>query len=250
MVLITYEDVLKTYKSREAGIKALAKYFSWFPIKRNKILAGIVADLIGDGHAQKPPMWRMDYTSSSIKELNRFSNTIYSQFGIKGKIRPCNTNKFGKTYNLGLNSKQLGRALSLCGVPQGAKVMKKFSVPSWILEDKELFGSFVKRLFDCEGNVDVSSKAIELRMSKEISIINSGIIFFEEIREKLKGYYDIDTNNIFLGGKNIRKDKKITQEVRLKIKRKDSVKKYFELIGFDTEEKQKKLEKIILTWIR
>ena len=51
------------------------------------ILAGIVADIMGDGHLQGPPKWRMDYTSKDITELERFNNEIKGLFGYSGKIR-------------------------------------------------------------------------------------------------------------------------------------------------------------------
>ena len=74
--LLYVNDVLGTYKSKPHGIKALSKYKNWFPIKASPALAGICADLMGDGHLQGPPKWRIDYTSKSIQELNRFENEI------------------------------------------------------------------------------------------------------------------------------------------------------------------------------
>lgn len=94
MKKINFNKVLETYKSKEAGIKALSKYKHWVPINLSPRLAGIIADLIGDGHLQHPPMWRMDYTSS-VEELERLNTEIKELFGISFKIRPCTTNKYG-----------------------------------------------------------------------------------------------------------------------------------------------------------
>jgi len=88
----------------------------------------------------------MDYTSKSKKELRRFSNQIYLLFKIKSKIRPNNGNKFGETFNLGINNKLLGRILNQLGVPYGAKVLKEFLIPEWILEDKEYFRNLREEL--------------------------------------------------------------------------------------------------------
>ena len=53
---INIKDVLKTYKLKGVGIKNLAKYKHWFPIKPCPRVAGIVADLMADGHLQKGRM--------------------------------------------------------------------------------------------------------------------------------------------------------------------------------------------------
>ena len=136
-IIVTYEDVISTYKIRKNGEKALSAYMHWFPIKSSIKLAGIIADLMGDGHLQDHPHWRLDYTSNSMEELERFNQEVYSLFGVQGKIRDCTTNQYG-TMNLGINPKQLGRVLKLAGVPTGAKVLQEFSIPKWILGDLEL----------------------------------------------------------------------------------------------------------------
>lgn len=116
-------------------------------------MAGVVADLMGDGHLQGAPIWRVDFTSKSIKELKRFEKTINLLFNKKGVIRSCNSNKYGKTYNIGINCSPVSRILLLCGVPQGQKVLTNFIVPKWILSDKECFKKFCQRLFTCEGSI-------------------------------------------------------------------------------------------------
>jgi hypothetical protein len=176
-ILLTKNDVLNTYRSREHGEKALSKYTNWFPLIASSELAGIVADLMGDGHLQGKEKYRMDFTSNSITELERFNNMIYKLFKVKGKIRACTTNKYG-TMNLGVNNKPLGRTLKLIGVPAGNKVLSCFQIPNWILKNKLFFSYFINRLICCEGNVDLFSKCIELRMHKSLDKIDDGIEFF------------------------------------------------------------------------
>ncbi|MBU1198207.1 MAG: hypothetical protein KKF46_07430 [Nanoarchaeota archaeon] len=244
IILATKENVLSTYKSRLHGLKALSKYDGWFPIRASPRLAGIVADLMGDGHLQGEPKSRLDYSSNSVEELERFNSEIFCLFGLKGKIRKCTTNKYG-TMNLGVNNKPLGRILRLIGVPTGAKVLTKFGVPYWILIDKKLFSRFINRLFSCEATVDVKNKFIEIKMYKEISLISNMISFFQEIEKFLFIYFNIKSTKPFLDNSlNIRKDGKITRPVRLKIKRKEALVNYQKHIGFDDLQKQVKLEKI------
>jgi hypothetical protein len=244
-IILNFEDVLNTYKSSPHGLIALSKYKFWFPIIKSTVLAGIVADLIGDGHLQDYPKLRLDYTSKSKKELKRFNNEVYQLFKLNGKIRECKTNKYG-TYNLGVNNKPLARSLILLGVPSGAKVFSNFNIPRWIIEDKQLFARFINRLFSCEGCVDVPSKCIELKMYKSVSLIKGGIDFFNEIKIHLEKYFQIKSTNPFLTGKNnIRKDGRETKGIRIKIKNKESLINFHKFIGFDDNKKQKKLEKII-----
>jgi len=244
MKYITFEDVLNTYKTREAGIKALSKYHHWFPLLLSPQIAGIVADLMGDGHLQYPK-WRMDYTSASIEELERFNREIQKLFGVSSHIRQVTQNKFGKTYLLGLNCNQLGRVMFCCGVPRGAKVLTSFDFPQWISEDKECFRRFIQRLFDCEGTLDVNSPGIELRMWKENDVLENGLIFFETMKSSLHRHFDIICNNIFVTDSNLRKDGKVTRCLRLKIRRMEEFVKFYREIGFETKAKQDKLLQLI-----
>lgn len=247
MKLISYQDTLKTYKSRIHGIRALSKYKDWFPLKSSPELSAIAADLMGDGHLQDEPKLRLDYTSKSIEELNRFNQEIFKLFGLKGKIRDCKTNTYG-TKNLGINNKPLVRVLKLAGVPAGNKVLQDFAIPSWILNDKNNFSRFINRLFSCEGCVDISSKCIEIKMSKSLNLIEEGINFFKEIKFYLEKYFEIRTTNPFLEGReNLRKDGIRTKGIRLKIKNKESIRNFRKYIQFDNKEKADKLNSIVRT---
>lgn len=243
--LLNFEDVLNTYKSKEHGKRALSKYIHWFPLKASVRLAGIVADLIGDGHLQDYPKYRLDYTSNSNKELNRFNKEIFYLFGIKGKIRDCKTNKYN-TKNLGINNKPLARVLKLIGVPTGAKVLSKFSIPKWILNDKTLFLRFINRLFSCEGSIDLQNKYIELKMHKSVTLIEDGINFFKDIKKYLDKYFGIKTTKPFLEGRtNTRKDSIKTKGIRIKIKNRESLVRFKKFVGLDDKEKKIRLNKIL-----
>ena len=243
-ILLNFNDLIKTYKSEEHGLKALSKYSFWFPIRASVPLAGIVGDLIGDGHLQDLPKGRLDYSSKSVTELERFNEEVFYLFRIKGKIRDCTTNIYG-TKNLGINNRPLVRVLKLLGVPTGPKVFTTFLIPKWILNDGKLFSRFINRLFSCEGCVDLKSKYIEINMSKSLNLIENGIDFFRHIKNYLGIYFGIKTTNPFLGWTNIRKDGKKTRAVRLKIKNRDSLVRFRKFIGFDDINKKKRLDTIL-----
>lgn len=246
-ILISKNDVLNLFKSEFHGRKSIDQHKEWFPIHSSPSLAGIVGDLMSDGHLQGHPRWRFDFTSGNINELKRFDNEIFKQFNLKGKIRSCTGNKWGNSFNIGFNCKLLGRILNLTGVPTGCKVKKEFFVPEWILNDKKCFRVFIGRVFDCEGSVSTERNPfINLEMWKSEKILKSGIKFFKQIRDRLKIYFEIETNNIYLVSRsNIRKDGIKTHGIRLRIKRLDSLIKFQENIGFQNIGKQNKLKQII-----
>lgn len=244
-ILLTFNDVLNSYTSKTHGINVLKKYNQWFPVKASSKLAGIIADLMGDGHLQGNPKWRIDYTSKRSTELKRFNNEIKSLFGVKGKIRECTTNAY-KTKNLGINNSQLTRTLYLLGAPVGNKVTQKFSIPVWIKNNKTYFSRFINRLFSCEACVDSKYKGIEIQMYKSVDLIVDGIYFFEEIKYYLNKYYNIRTTNPFLEKRsNIRKDGIITKAIRLKIRNRQSFINFHKFIGLDDKRKMKKLDLLL-----
>ncbi len=247
MEIINKEDVLNLYKHKIYGLRVIENH-NIFPLHYSEILAGVVGDLMGDGHLQGYPKWRIDYTSASLDELKRFEKVIFSIFKVKGKARPCTTNKFGKTFNYGVNCKFVARILNNLGVPSGSKVLKKFEIPKWILNNKVYFRGFVRRLFDCEGNVDINKngRCIDFRMYKEESILENGILFIEQIRYYLKKYFDIGPTNIFkISVSNRRKDGKTTYQIRFKIKNKKSLLNFYKEIDFENIKKKNRLSSLV-----
>ena len=243
-VLLTYDEVLATYKNKQSGKKALVRYRALFPIRSSARVAGIIADLMGDGHLQPWPKLRIDYTSKSTIELQRFNNEIHAFFGVKGRVRKCTTNRYG-TKNIGVNNKPLARTLGLLGVPAGNKVFQRFPIPTWILNDKAYFARFINRLISCEGCVDTKNRYIELKMYKTTELLEDGMVFFRQIKQGLKNHFGIETTEPFLEGRtNRRKDGRTTKGIRIKIKRKEAVKRFYEHIGIEDKKKHKKLEKI------
>lgn len=240
-------QLLPYYKSKEWLAKRIKQYPTIFPPKRSERLAGIVADLMGDGHLQAFSRWRIDYTSKYVHELKRFDKEIFDLFGIMGRIRRCTSNQYGETYIYSVNNKLLAVSLYLSGVPPGAKVLTRFKIPEWILFEKAYFRTFIRRLFSCEGYIDTDAVAID--MAKSVELLEEGLEFFRQIKEYLYKYWKIVTTNPFvLSRKNIRKDDIVTHMIRLKIKRKESVKRFFENVGFDEKRKQKRLQQIIASY--
>lgn len=240
-VILRYKDFLETYKTRGHRIKHLEDWKKYFPIKADPILAGIVADLMADGHLQGDPKWRIDFTSKSLKELKRFEEEINKIFEVQGKIRKCSTNKFGETYNFGINCSPLSRILYLCGTPAGQKVLIPFNIPKWIKKDKENFRKFCKRLFSCEGCImhEPHRKLPQVRISMwKLEGLKEEINLIEELAIYLNRHFGIKSTCKRTKRQNVRKDGKITRENRMYITGK-SVIKFQKEINFEGEKKIK-----------
>jgi hypothetical protein len=239
--ILIYSDFLNTYKTRGYRINHLEKYKKLFPIRSNSLLAGIVADLICDGHLQGNPIWRTDFTSKSKGELYYFNRRLHSLFGIRGAIRNCNSNQFGKTFNLGINCSPVSRILFLIGVPPGQKVLIPFDIPLWIKEDKECFREFCKRTFSCEGGImDEKTRRIpQIRISmwKDERIKEEGLKFMRSISDGMKKYFDIDSTITLPKSRCIRKDNIKTTAIKMFILG-SSVIKFYKEIGLDGQKQQ------------
>jgi hypothetical protein len=244
-ILVKRCDLRQFYKSDNTFNENTSRFKNIFPIVKSSKLAGIVADLIGDGHLQGNPKWRLDYTSKSKEELIRFEKEIGLLFGIKGKIRQCTTNSYGESYLYGINCKVLARSLNLCGVPTGNKVTSSFSIPNWILENKEFFREFVNRLYHCEGSVDPNGPTLDLLMHKEISILDEGISFFNSLKQGLLVYFDINSHKAYAGRAFESKRGYQSVEIRFRIKRKIDIKKFVKEIGYPSD--KEKLERLNVT---
>lgn len=246
-LLITFDDLISFYKDENKAKKSLEQYRYWFPVYDSTTLSGLIADLMCDGHLQGEPWWRFDYTYKHSKEKDRFENEVYALFKIKGRGRPCTTNKYSTTFNYGVNCKPLARLLYLCGVPSGNKVLTKYSIPLWILNNKENFRRFVQRFFTCEGSVwGGASPGIRVEIWKEVSIMNNCIELLDSISNHLEKFFNIKTTRTFTTkAKNIRKDGNITKPLRIYIKRKDSIITFHREIRFEDKNKQNKLTNII-----
>jgi intein-encoded DNA endonuclease-like protein len=87
---------------------------------------------------------------------------------------------------------------------------------------------------------------IEIQMNKSIDLLESGSIFFFQIKDGLEKHFGIKSTNSFTDNRVVvRKDGIKTKPIRLKIKRRQSVQKFATLIGFEDKVKQKKLLKAI-----
>jgi len=237
--ILIFEDLFVLYKNC-AKIPVFAK--KWFPVYPSEKLAELAGFLIGDGHIQGSPRWRIDFTSKDFGALNYVNILFFDLFGIKGTSRKCTTNAYG-TSNLGINCKPLARLLFLCGIPVGAKVEKDFSVPNWILFNKACFRAFIRAYFSCEASVGPDNR-ISLEHWKLMENTVSAQIFLSQIIFGLKEYFGICCAGPYLMSSQNKTKKGITRGVRLNIRRHNDLVAFTRLIGFVSLVKQSKAESL------
>ena len=210
----------------------------WFPIFPSKKLAELCGFLIGDGHIQGAPRWRIDFTSNNLETLDYVNSLFYDLFGVGGKVRLCKTNKYG-TMNLGVNCKPLARTLFLCGVPKGAKVETNFLIPKWIVSNSQFFRSFIRSYFSCEACVDKTGK-IMLEQWKTVKKLSGAKKFMTQIIVGLNKHFDIFCSGPYVMALQNNTKKGVTQGIRISIRRKGELCKYTRLVGFVDIIKQSK----------
>ncbi len=177
--------------------------------------------------------------------MNRFGNTVFSVFGLKGTIRPGTTNKYN-TKNYGVNCRPLAKTLFLIGVPYGNKVLKKYLIPNWILNDKDCFRFFIRRYFDCERSIDLKKKSLSVEVHKSTELIENSFVFLNQFKQGLLKHFDIKTINPFkLSLKVKRKSGATVQATRIKITRRENMEKFCAEIGFNSKLKMEKLKSTI-----
>ena len=239
--ILQLSDLLLIYKKpSQAPIKS---FENWFPLFPSEKLAELCGFLIGDGHMQPSPRWRIDFTSNNLENLDYVNSLFFDLFGVSGKIRKCSTN-LHKTYNLGVNCKYLTRTLFLCGVPTGAKVEKPFLIPKWIFTNKLFFRSFIRAYFSSEATVEDCGRIWFEHWKLEKNIL-SGITFVNQIKKGLFFHFSIFASGPYLPVQRNLTKKGITQGVKLKIMRRNSFQKYVLLIGFCDIVKQKRANKVL-----
>jgi len=241
--ILRYKEFLRSYKTRGYRLNHLKKFEKMFPVKSSPLLAGIVGDLMGDGHLQGDPKWRIDFTSKEQSDLKSFENRFKRLFGVGGKIRKCTSNQYSNSFNLGINCAPVARILSKIGVPSGEKVLQNFEIPLWIKSEKECFREFCRQFFTCEGTImhEEKRKSPQIRLEnwKSESLTRPNKLI-EELCFYLEDYFKIRTTVSSPSAKCCRKDKVITRPTRIYILG-DSVKLFSNEIGFSNW-KQERLE--------
>lgn len=247
MIVVDKTAFLESYKNKKLGELSYQKKRSWFPVKSNSLLSGIMADIIGDGHLGSR---MVIFSSKNDYEVENFAERISSIFNVKCIIRKVETNP--KVKSAIVFDGALVRILNLCGAPKGNKTSSDFDVPMWIKEGpKKVISEFLSHLFDTDGSIVFQNNRrirIKFKQHKTKTIFRNGCMFMASIRNLLEKF-DVKSTNIFYSGSTLRKDGSKTFGMEFEIhgtkNNLNSVLNFKKHIGFNNIEKKKRLERYI-----
>lgn len=219
--------------------------------------AEIRAAFLSDGHIDKNPTAASQYCAYE-KELHerliKLCRKVFGEFETK--------TYFGHKTHVTRFPVAIGDALELSGVPRGDKRIKNCFLPKDILlAEKDIQRSYIRRVFDDEGDISVKKRTVRITRSIKINedivaeSIPSGVwtrynFKNNAISNLLFGEY-ILLSKLGINGKiyseGIYKNKKgeITAKYRIEIKQQDRIKKFYEEVNFNLSDKKKKLLDVI-----
>ena len=201
--------------------------------KKDKDLAAIVSYLTFDGHLYKDLKGFM-YSSKNVVDLDNFNEIIKRKFDLPPRYHLFSSGAGEtKTHKIYFFNKKVCNELLKVGVPKGAKVIQHFDIPRWIVNSKEFSCEYLKIAFFCEGYFKEEkgrTPRITFTTSKWEDIINSGLLFTNQLKLMLKKF-DIETKESYITGMRVRKDKKITRDIRFRIATEDN-NKFIREIGW------------------
>lgn len=247
-IVVDSENYLSTFVNQKLGLHSIKKYKHWFPIYSSPKLAGIVADVTGDGHVGQGIV---QFISKDKENVIRFEKEVKNLFDVKSKIRKSPSNK--NTWECLIGGNAFSKILRLSGAPFGDKVKTGFCVPEWIFYgSKDVKKRYVQRLFDCEGSVILQEKAkriiIKINMYKSSALASTNMNFLNQIKSILSDF-GIKTTNCSIAGYTKRKDGITTIGYEFQFygtrNNMESVKNFKESIDFESRNKKEKLIKYL-----
>ena len=259
--LVTREDFLNTYRQKKSGEKAIAIYHHLFPLYPSHLLAGLVADLLTDGHLQVRRQYKhslhyslINFCSKDDKEISFFDRRLYTLFRVRGKLYSHSRVGYkcsSKMYFLSHST--IVRLLNLAGVVSGNKTLAHYEVPSWIMNGSDsIKKSFLRRSFTCEGYIGPKDKKrtswhIRYWMYKTASLSWSAEEYLNSLKSLLLDF-GIRASMVYLDESYVRKSDSLTMYgLSFSICDKASILKFRNSIGFDLDYKQSRLEEATQT---
>lgn len=200
--------------------------------------AEIRAAFLSDGHLPRHPTISPVYCAFE-EELHLRLIDLYKRIFGDSNIEPRKGHKSLQTRF----PAPIGTALELSGVPRGDKRIDNPTVPKDILlGSKNIQSSYLRRVFDDEGDV-----CFDKYGKRAVRITRATNSDKNEIPRLLLGEYfllkqfGIDAR-LYNEGSHISKTNSITSKWRIQIGQQDSLRIFFDVIGFNLLAKNKKLD--------
>lgn len=219
---------IKTHIKNKTGFKVLKQIT--IP-KHSARLAELIGILMGDGHVG---LYQVSVVTNSETDFQHalFIKKLFEDlFKVQVHI---NNRSDTKACEIIVSSKAVCHFFVGQGIPQGNKITLGVRVPSWI-QKKDLYRkSFVRGLFDTDGCVYLDTHRIGKKVYKNLGMAFANqslplLSFFKETLESL-GLHP-------------------TQKTKFRVflRRKEDIRRYFDLIGSSNEKHLKKVRQYFLT---
>ena len=194
-------------------------------------LAELIGILMGDGHVG---LYQASVVTNSETD---FQHALFVKALAENlfKIRVQLSNRRDeKSCAVVISSKSVCRFLMRQGIPQGNKITMGLRIPGWIKEKPMYRKAFVRGLFDTDGCVYLDTHRIDRKVYKNLGMAfaNQSLPLLSFFKETLE----------FLGLHPTQKTK-----FRVFLRRKEDIRRYFDLIGSSNEKHLKKVRQYFLT---
>ncbi len=210
------------------------------PHELNNNLGYLIGFFQGDGHLKKEKLnsfqeYSIYFYDGNLEMLYKINNILKKEFKVKGKVYVGTNKKRHKWYILRVSSKPIYIFLKkVLGLKTGKKI-RNIGVPKIIKISKlpiQLF--FIRGFFDAEGGVGETNKNPWLDMGQASKDSPCEILIW--IRDKL------NENNIILSEPKRTKNQEF---FRIRTAKRETIKRFFEVISSDHQEKINRFERII-----
>ncbi len=210
------------------------------PKELNKNLGYITGFFQGDGHLKKENKkgfqeYSLYFYERDKNVLDKINNTILEEFGIIGKIYFRTNSKGHKWHVLRISSKPIYNFLKNVLSLRAGKTVRTTEVPEIIKKaEKNIQLNFIRGFFDAEGTVGENKKNPWLEVGQASKDNPCEILLW--IKNKL------DKENILLSEPKRTKNQEF---FRLRTAKRENIKRFFEIISSNHQDKINKFKAII-----
>lgn len=201
-----------THRRLRTGFKQLRKVR--FP-KASDLLAEFIGIVMGDGHVGR---YQVSICTNSITDSEHATHTYKLAKKLFDVPVTISKKKESNALSITISSKEVSRFLQQQGIPEGNKIEKGITIPTWVSRDRNYSHCLVRGLFDADGCVFVDTHRIRGKIYK-----NLGIAFANQELALLKFFY----KNLCAIGLSPTQ----TSRFRVFLRRKRDIEKYFEIVG-------------------
>lgn len=204
-------------------------------LKEDIDLVRIVALINFDGHLDKN-LRSFYYSSKNIRDVLFFKDLVKRKLNLGGKLKLNSTGSNKQTHIFWVFNSKFARELEKIGIIKGDKVLQKYLIPSWILNNKEYCREFLKMAFFCEGsNKEEAGRKprITFRMHKAESLLENGEAILNQMKDMLN-LFDIKTTKIYPTNARPKKNGTLVKSLTFRISLEDNH-KFINEIGWIKE---------------